>query len=368
MTEEKHKTVQRAKRQAKREANGLRKRKEGSLKSEMEHRIRERAKNPRTQLTHHYRDNAIRACCQFDQWRKSAGWSNKQVREQRKAAVEAWVHSLQQPISEENSNILTLRHKKAPYSPASIHTMVAGVCLGLGIDMTGICRTGTALDKTKSSELSKRAERAEEKECNQDIIRFAQLVGGRRTAYTRLTGADFLQDESGEYCVRFVHDKGKKTQYQRIAPEHIAEVYAYFDGRKSDEKIFPNKLDRNLDLHGIRAEHARSEYERYAQICSTPAGRQKMQQQLWKRFYDPRIGNKAWLTAMKNGEYRKAQKLEKAFAGEMKNGIYWLLGNNRQAALLKDRPIGYDRLALCCVSVFSLSHWRNEVTVKHYMI
>ena len=39
-----------------------------------------------------------------------------------------------------------------------------------------------------------------------------------------------------------------------------------------------------------------------------------------------------------------------------------------KSQLQRGRPTGYDRLALCCVSVFSLSHWRNEVTVKHYML
>ena len=69
-----------------------------------------------------------------------------------------------------------------------------------------------------------------------------------------------------------------------------------------------------------------------------------------------------------NQYFSKAKRKENEFAAEMKDGIYWLQGANRQAAILNDRPVSYDRLALCCVSVFALSHWRNEVTVKHYMI
>ena len=49
---------------------------------------------------------------------------------------------------------------------------------------------------------------------------------------------------------------------------------------------------------------------------------------------------------------------------EMKDGTYWLHGANRQAAILNNRSISYDRLTLCCVNVFALSHWRNEVTAQ----
>ena len=93
-----------------------------------------------------------------------------------------------------------------------------------------------------------------------------------------------------------------------------------------------------------------------------------MRQQLWARFCDPAVGNKSWLTAKSKGNIARMKKKEQEFAAEMADGVYRLRGANRQAALLKDRPLEYDRLALCCVSVFALSHWRNEVIVKHYMI
>lgn len=177
-------------------------------------------------------------------------------------------------------------------------------------------------------------------------------------------------------------DKGGKDQLQLVAPEHVEEVRAYFSDKTPDELIFPESIDKNLDLHAIRAEHARAEYQRFAEICSTPEGRNQMREQLWERFYDPQYGNKAWLKAMESAKkamingnirkaeecYQKARKKEKEFEAEMKDGTYWLHSSNRQAAILNDRPVSYDRLALCCVSVFALSHWRNEVTVKHYMI
>lgn len=186
-------------------------------------------------------------------------------------------------------------------------------------------------------------------------------------------------DESGYYCVRFIRDKGGKTQLQRIAPADFDEIRSYFSGKKAEERIFPEKIDRNLDLHAIRAEHARAKYERYAEICSTPAGREQMRKELWARFRDPVVGNAAWLTAkevMTNAQTEQARrkalqqiaKKERQFERELKDGLYILRGKNRETTILHSRPTEYDRLALCCVSVFALSHWRNEVTVKHYLI
>ena len=363
MNADERKALKREKRKKKQKAEGKqRNTKSGSLMTEMRRRVHLAASADNHQMTHHYRDRAVYSCRQFDKWRRKNGWSNAQVRKEPLEAVTAWVKSLRQPVSPEEAK--ELHRKEHAYRSSSIHTMAAHVCLGLGLDMTGITSTGTALEKFKSTGVNARANRAREKEENQAIVRFAEMVGGRRAAYGRLTGADFVTDRSGQYCVRFIADKGGKTQFQRIAPEHVDEVYAYFAGKEADEPIF-GKIDRNLDLHGIRAEHARAEYERYAKICSTPEGRAKMRRQLWDRFTDPKIGNKAWLMA-KTREKAKAKELE--FRHEMADGTYHLRTSNREAAILHDRPVEYDRLALCCVSVFALSHWRNEVTVKHYMI
>lgn len=372
----------REKREAKRAAQGLapKQRKQGSLKSEMEHRIRVQAKMPGNQRSHSFRDGAIRACEQFDEWRKKAKWTNQQVRDQPREAVQAWVRSLQNPMDE--SMPLKKRMKKDAYAVSSIHTMVAGVCSGLGISMKGITQSGTALDKIKSTGQNQRAEWERHKAENQGIVRFAELVGGRKSAYRRLQGSDWIEFPDGRCFVRFLKDKGGKDQLQLIAPENMEEVRAYFSNKAPDELIFPESIDKNLDLHAIRAEHARAEYERFAAICSTSEGRNQMREQLWERFYDPQYGNKSWLKAMESAKkamingnirkaeecYQKARKKEKEFEAEMKDGTYWLHSSNRQAAILNDRPVSYDRLALCCVSVFALSHWRNEVTVKHYMI
>lgn len=59
----------REKRKARRVEQGLapKQRKQGSLKSEMVHRIRTQAKMPGNQKSHSFRDGAIRCCEQFDE-------------------------------------------------------------------------------------------------------------------------------------------------------------------------------------------------------------------------------------------------------------------------------------------------------------
>ena len=319
----------------------------GAIGGLMRTRVKEHTKNLSTKT----RRNYLRACNAFDLWRKDHGYSNKVVAKEPLRFIKLWRDAL----------------TATGYSVGTIHTYIAGVCCGLGVSMAGITRAGTSADKRKSLGACYRSERALDRPENADIVEFQRMVGGRRAALQRLRGSDLVLDESGEWCVRFAKDKGGKDQLQRIAPEDLPRIQAYFEGKRSDELLF-QKIDRNLDLHGLRAEHARAEYARYAQICSTPAGRTKMRAQLWARFKSQQYGCKAWLTAKAKGDRAGMRRAERAYASEMADGLYHLQRTNREVAILRGRPTSYDRLALCCVSVFALSHWRNEVTVKHYML
>ena len=190
----------------------------------------------------------------------------------------------------------------------------------------------------------------------------------RQHARRRLTGADFGYDRSGNACVIFRQDKGGKDQYQVIMEKHIDAVKAYFDRCKPNERLF-GKIDHDLDLHGLRAEHSRRMYQHYhSGLCATPQGREQLRQQLWARYTDPEIGCKAWLLAKEQGDKSRMRKLEYRFRKQMEDGTYYLRGANRQAAIERGRPVEYDRLAILATSVFSLSHWRLDIAVKSYLI
>lgn len=322
-------------------------RKEGALGGEMRMRINEHCKTKSNKT----RRNYLKACASFDKWRKSVGLSNSVVRKDRKGAVEKWRDAL---IAE-------------GYAASTIHTYIAGAACGLGVDMTGIARHGTAEDKRKSLGRSDRARAAMERECNADVVRFQRMVGGRRSALMRLRGRDLVTDKANRLVVRFIKDKGAKTQLQRILPEHQDAVRAYFERVEPDQLLFPT-ISKDLDLHYLRAECAKEAYRYYEQICSTPEGRAEMRRQLWARYTDPEVGCKAYRLAKERGDKKQMERHLYLFSQELADGRYHLRGANRRVAIERGLPTSFDRLSLACVSLLHLSHFRNEVTVKHYML
>ena len=183
----------------------------------------------------------------------------------------------------------------------------------------------------------------------------------------RLRGSDLVTDESNQLVVRFIRDKGAKTQLQRVLPEHEDAVRAFFDRVEPDELLFPT-ISKDLDLHYLRAKCAKDAYRYYEQVCSTPEGRAEMRRQLWARYTDPEVGCKAYLLAKERGDSKGMQRHLYLFSQELADGRYYLRGANRRVALKRGLPTSYDRLVLACVSLFHLSHFRNEVTIKHYML
>ena len=322
-------------------------RKAGSLGGEMRMRINEHCKNKSNKT----RRNYLKACASFDKWRKHVGLSNKTVRSDPRGALIQWRDAL---ISE-------------GYAASTIHTYIAGAACGLGVDMTKIARHGTAENKTKSLGCSERHIAAMKKASNADIVRFQQMVGGRRSALMRLRGRDLTLDESAQICVAFYGDKGGKTQKQRILPEYQEEVRAFFERVDPDQLLFP-AISKELDLHYLRAEAAKNAYRFYEKLCSTSEGRAEMRRQLWARYTDPEIGCKAYLLAKERGDTKRMQRHLYLFQQEIADGQYHLRGSNRRVALKRGLPTSLDRLSLACVSTFHLSHFRNEITVKHYML
>ena len=322
-------------------------RKEGSLGGEMRMRVKAHCASKSNKT----RRNYMKACAAFDSWRKGAGLSNKAVRSDPRGALIQWRDALMEE----------------GYAASTINTYIAGAACGLEVDMTGIARHGTAENKTKSMGRSERHIAAMKKASNADIVRFQRMVGGRRSALMRLRGRDLTLDESTQFCVVFYGDKGGKTQRQRILPEHQEAVRAYFERVAPDELLFP-AISKDLDLHYLRALCAKNAYRYYEQICSTPEGRAEMRKQLWKRYTDPEVGCKAYLLAKERGDKKQMERHLYLFSQELADSRYHLRGANRRVAIERGLPTSFDRLSLACVSLLHLSHFRNEVTVKHYML
>ncbi len=245
------------------------------------------------------------------------------------------------------------------YSPSTIHTYLAFPCEFFKVDMKLIKKPKRTIDKITRSRGN--GNELGNKELLSDkfsrIVKFQQVVGIRRAELKRLAGNDFMKDESGYWCVRVKKGKGGKTQMQRIADVDIEFVRSFFDGTKN--RIFTAKEMKNkIDFHAMRGEHARQMYAYYDEQCQDPMTREKLLQELADRFC---VNNKHYLL---NGKKRH---LLTKFLNETE-GMYKIRGKSVEVAKANGRPLVYDKLALMCVSVFHLAHWRNDVTVAHYML
>lgn len=184
-------------------------------------------------------------------------------------------------------------------------------------------------------------------------VEFQRRVGIRRNELLHLKKNDCGYDDSDCFCVIVRKGKGGKTQWQRVLPEDEVFVKEYFDN--TEDFVFSREEMKNkIDYHAIRAQQAKRAYDYYLQkLNSDPDYRQTLTNEIYKRW------NKFCKT--KDG---KGKHLDK---GEI-TGTYFIRGENKKLAIKKGLPLKYDKLALMAVSIFHLSHWRNDVTVSNYLL
>ncbi len=243
------------------------------------------------------------------------------------------------------------------YSASTVHTYLAAVCTVWDVKLnaikkpirhtadyirgrkTTITGTNTGLNDPKWSYL----------------VDFQRVVGIRRKELRRLKGGDFAYDESGYPCVIVRKGKGGKLQYQRIDPGEEEFIRKYFDGCDIDKEIFPRELFNNdLNLHTLRAECAKEYYfQTLERIKTDPRYAAQLEREIrarWKLY-----------NTDKHGHVKRLRDKEI-------NGWYTLRGKNRALAVSHGMPLRYHKLALMAMSIFKLSHWRNDVTVASYML
>lgn len=154
-------------------------------------------------------------------------------------------------------------------TPSTVHTYLASACRGLGVSMRTLDLPRRSIDtKVKSLGLCERAEKEKNSLKNAKLVEFSSRVGLRRSEIKGLQGNNLKREEDYLY-VEVLHGKGGKYQKQLIAPDDQEYISSYFDGTPTP--IFsPDDMRNKIDLHGIRAEHARQEYARYLVLCNDP--------------------------------------------------------------------------------------------------
>lgn len=247
--------------------------------------------------------------------------------------------------------------QKQNYSASTIHTYLAAVCAVFEINLATIQKpVRYTADYVRGRDRMKSESKTDLESPKWDYItQFQSRVGIRRDELKRLCKDDFVCDESGHFCVRVRKGKGGKCQYQRILEKDINFVKSYFDPSAPGERVFDEAYFQNdLNFHHLRAECAKEYYyEQLQKIKEDPSYRLQLEKEIKLR----------WNTANKKKDGKP-----KPFRYDEMYGIYSLRGKNRALAIEKALPVHYDKLALLAVSVFKLSHWRNDVTIASYML
>ena len=255
------------------------------------------------------------------------------------------------------------------YSPATIHTYIAPVCRGFGIEMKEIKkpkRTASTVTRTRTEGANERGIKDMAKPENSRLVEFQRAVGIRRDELRRLTGKNLKVDVNGHLCVEVEKGKGGKYQLQYILPQDTEIVKTAFADVSLNERVFSDKeikSSHNMPLHALRRDHAQEAYKYYVDRIKNGDAR-LLKAELMKYFdtYHKRD------TKDPERFRRQRMKFQRDIMPRSGSDVYVLRGENKERAIAMGKPTEYSRTALMCVSVFHLAHWRLDVTVVNYML
>ena len=282
----------------------------------------------------------------FCEWIKALGITKVQVLENPVAVVQAY------------SNVL---YKKHPATTA--HKYLSPICKGLGIHLQDISKPKRIARLIKGRDDTKNLQGKKELKSNKSprLVAFQKAVGIRRKELAKLAPADVIKTAGGDVYVHVRHGKGGKEQYQYVLPQDRDTVISIAASALLPDKIFTvDEMTNKIDLHSIRADQAKRVYKYYVDKITA----------------DPRYKVECIKKLVSYFEYMN-NKNDPKYAGHFarfKKDIvtggykYRIRGENARIAKEKGLPLIYNRVALMMVSVFHLSHWRNDVTIKNYMI
>ena len=247
------------------------------------------------------------------------------------------------------------------YTPATIHGKLAPICKATDINMKEIQkpkRTASKIQRGRTETKTGRGEREEMDPRYGRLVDLQKAVGIRRAELAKLTGKDW----DGKYLT-VSKGKGGKRQRQFVLPEHRDTVNRIFSGVAPDERVFSGEeMQNHINIHKMRAQVAKDAYDYYSRIMDgKPELRERMRSSLLKRW---EAGHER-MAKTEPDHYKRARQ---HFIKDMDDRGLRLRGENLKKALNLGLPTEYDRLALMAVSVFHLSHWRNDVTVINYLI
>ena len=281
----------------------------------------------------------------FCTWTKNNGYTREAVLGEPQRYLQSYADSL----------------RERGLSAATIHTYIAPCCKGLNTPMQHIDKPERAIGAITRSrgEKNPRGRKDAEKPEYARLVAFQSAIGLRRAELAHLKGED-LRVKDGKMYVVVKQGKGGKEQWQKILPRDAGTVVETFKGIGKDERVFSaEEMHNRIDLHGMRAVHARECYDYYlTRIKQEPDYRSQLQEDL-----------KAYFREHHDPDRELDQAAYNRFCLDMtrNQGIYQMRGEAKKLAEANDRPTIYDRTALMAVSVYHLAHWRLDVSVCNYL-
>lgn len=258
------------------------------------------------------------------------------------------------------------------YAPATIHTYLSPVCAAAGVSMREIRKPkrtagaitrgrdraadGTRLDRNPDGK------RQEGQQKYARVVALQRVTGIRRAELGKLKGSDLIRKGNSWY-VRVRRGKGGKEQLQFILPKDVETVRQIFEGVGPEDNVFSKEeMSNKINLHGLRAKHSKDCYGYYTGLLERqPEYADKLRAILLRRWDD---GHEK----LKEADPRAWKAQHERFVRDMDDRPYKLRGENLRKARALGLPEEYNRLALMCVSVLHLSHWRLDVTTTNYLI
>lgn len=233
-------------------------------------------------------------------------------------------------------------------SAQTVNKDLASLCAG-----TGEKKTDYQHPKRNEAPTKGRSGPGIRTESGARIYDIAPAIGIREDEYRQLKG-NGIKEKDGFVYVYVPKGKGGKEQWQLVSPDRANDVRGLFCGKGKDEYIFSKKEIHGIDhsnLHAFRREHAREMYEWYLE--RTPEEKNYWMREMKSRFMENPQKRSSWSKV----EYR------------IKNSPNIVTrGHNKSALISQGRDITFDREAVMFVSVFCLSHYREDVTVTNYLV
>lgn len=290
-----------------------------------------------------------RACDAFAEWCKGQNIKDLQ--------------NVTQTTIQHYADYLTQRPEE--YTPATIHAKLAPVCKAAAVNMKEIKkpkRTAARIQRGRKDTKTGRGEREAKMSKYERLVTLQRCAGIRRAELAKLEGRDLIRDGKQLY-VMVRGGKGGKDQKQWILPEDREAVTRIFKGVGAHDRVFSaGEMENHINLHKLRAEHAKRCYDYYMRtIDRSETAQDKLRAVLLRRWENGHTE----LLKRDSGHYRASRQ---RFIDDMDSRPYELRGENRTKARALGLPVTYNRLALMAVSVLHLSHWRLDVTVTNYLI